>query len=113
PLAAALDATHHSSDYGDALRAAQALVSAPQDTPSARVLARMAAVHGNNFTAFSTSQSAMAREALLALPWGAEQQARFDTLARESLAQQKAIEAADTLPFEEWRQQYMAVGELG
>ena len=110
PLAAALDATHHSSDYGDALRAAQALVSAPQDTPSARVLARMAAVHGNNFTAFSTSQSAMAREALLALPWSAQQQARFDVMAQKSLAEQKAIEAADTLPFEEWRQQYMSAG---
>ncbi|OGB46875.1 MAG: glutamate--cysteine ligase [Burkholderiales bacterium RIFCSPLOWO2_12_FULL_65_40] len=110
PLAAALDATHRSSDYGDALRAAQALVSAPQDTPSARVLARMAAVHGNNFTAFSTSQSALAREALLALPWSAQQQARFDALAQQSLAEQKAIEAADTLPFEEWRQQYMSAG---
>lgn len=112
PLAAALDATHHSSDYGDALRAAQALVSAPQDTPSARVLARMAAVHGNNFTAFSTSQSAMAREALLALPWSAQQQARFDVMAQKSLAEQKAIEAADTLPFEEWRQQYMSAQGL-
>ncbi len=112
PLAAALDATHHSSDYGDALRVAQALVSAPQDTPSARVLARMAAVHGNNFTAFSTSQSAMAREALLALPWSAQQQARFDVMAQKSLAEQKAIEAADTLPFEEWRQQYMSAQGL-
>ena len=112
PLAAALDATHHSSDYGDALRAAQALVSAPQDTPSARVLARMAAVHGNNFTAFSTSQSAMAREALLALPWSAQQQARFDVMAQTSLAEQKATEAADTLPFEEWRQQYMSAQGL-
>lgn len=108
PLAAALDATHHSSDYGDALRAAQALLSAPQDTPSARVLARMAEVHGNNFTAFSTSQSAMAREALLALPWSASQQSRFDAMAEKSLADQKTIEAADTLPFEEWRQQYMS-----
>ena len=112
PLAAALDATHHSSDYGDALRAAQALVSAPQDTPSARVLARMAAVHGNNFTAFSTSQSAIARESLLALPWSAQQQARFDVMAQKSLAEQKAIEAADTLPFEEWRQQYMSAQGL-
>ena len=112
PLAAALDATHRSSDYGDALRAAHALVSAPQDTPSARVLARMAAVHGNNFTAFSTSQSAIARESLLALPWSAQQQARFDVMAQKSLAEQKAIEAADTLPFEEWRQQYMSAQGL-
>jgi glutamate--cysteine ligase len=108
PLAAALDAAHRTSDYSEALRSAQALVNAPQDTPSARVLARMAAVHGNNFSAFSTSHSAMAREALLALPWSAAQQQRFDALASQSLAQQQAIEAADTLPFEEWRLQYMS-----
>ena len=112
PLAAALDAGNATSDYGDALRAARALLEAPQETPSARVLARMADVHGNNFTAFSTSQSAMARQALLDLPWSAQQQARYEAQARESLVEQKAIEAADTLPFEEWRQQYMSTQGL-
>ena len=34
-------------------------------------------------------------------------------LAGESVAAQKAIEAADTLPFEEWRQHYMAAQGLG
>ncbi|MCM2348304.1 MAG: glutamate--cysteine ligase, partial [Acidovorax soli] len=68
---------------------------------------------GNSFTGFSTQQSALARDALLALPWSAAQQARFAALADESVAAQKAIEAADTLPFEEWRQHYMAAQGLG
>ena len=34
-------------------------------------------------------------------------------LADESWAAQKAIEAADTLGFEEWRQQYMDPSQLG
>ena len=69
--------------------------------------------HQHSFEAFARQQSMAARDGLLALPWTAEQQARYVAMADESIAAQKAIEAADTLPFEEWREQYMAVGELG
>jgi glutamate--cysteine ligase len=34
-------------------------------------------------------------------------------MAQASLAEQRAIEAADTLPFEAWRQQYLAPVRLG
>ncbi len=113
PLAAALDATHGVSDYGDALRSAQALMVAPQETPSARVLDRMAQEHDHGFSAFACQQSRMARDALLQGPWSAEQQALYEAMASTSLAAQKDIEAADSLPFEAWREQYMAVEELG
>ena len=69
--------------------------------------------HGCGFEAFARQQSIAARDALLGLPWTAEQQARYLAMADESIAAQKAIEAADTLPFEEWREQYMSVKELG
>ena len=113
PLAAALDAAHGTSDYGDALRDAQALIAAPQRTPSARVLDSIMGEHRHSFEAFARQQSVQARDALLALPWTTEQQARYLAMADASIAAQKAIEAADTLPFEEWREQYMAVKELG
>ena len=113
PLAAALDATHATTDYSAALRAAQTLMAQPSQTPSARVLECMAQVHHNSFTAFSQEQSVSARDTLLARPWSAAQQARFAALASESIAAQQALEAADTLPFEEWRQRYMAAEELG
>ena len=113
PLAAALDATHHSSDYSAALAAARTTLAHPAQTPSARVLEQMAREHGNNFTSFSTHQSAQARDALLDLPWSDGQHARFTAMAEESVAAQKAIEAADALPFEEWRQHYMAAQGLG
>ncbi|MBU4424398.1 MAG: glutamate--cysteine ligase, partial [Gammaproteobacteria bacterium] len=113
PLAAALDTTHHSTDYSAALASARATLAHPAQTPSARVLAHMAREHGNSFTSFTTRQSALARDALLDLPWSDTQQARFAALADESVAAQKAIEAADTLPFEEWRQHYMAAQGLG
>ena len=101
------------SDYGDALRGAQALMASPQNTPSARVLDRMAREHGHGFSAFACQQARMARDVLLQEPWSAEQQARYVAMANHSLAAQKDIEAADSLPFEAWREQYMAVEELG
>ncbi|MCW8181504.1 glutamate--cysteine ligase [Verminephrobacter eiseniae] len=113
PLAAALDASHGSDDYGAALHAARALMTAPASTPSARVLDASERRHGCNFEDFARRQSIAARDLLLALPWSAGQQARYLALADESVAAQKAIEAADTLPFEAWREQYMAVAGLG
>lgn len=113
PLAAALDAAHDCGDYSAALREARALLQTPDTTPSARVLQAMVQQHGSSFEAFAFHQSAAARDALLALPWTADQQARYVAMSEESIAAQKAIEAADTLPFETWREQYMAVEGLG
>ena len=108
PLAAALDASSGGTDYRAALQQAQALLAHPEDTPSARVLERMQAEHGQSFSSFTTQQSQQARDHLLALPWQAAQQARYEALARQSIEAQKAIEAADSLPFEEWRQRYVS-----
>ena len=113
PLAAALDAAHGTQDYSAALRDARALMAAPERTPSARVLGSIVQDHQRSFEAFARQQSMAARDALLGLPWSAAQQARYVALADESIAAQKALEAADTLPFEAWREQYMAVSELG
>ena len=113
PLAAALEATHETDDYSAALRDARALMSAPERTPSARVLDSIVQSHQHSFEAFARQQSMAARDALLALPWTAEPQAHYVTMADESIVVQKAIEAADMLPFEDWREQYMAVEQLG
>ena len=113
PIAAALDAAHGGSDYGQALAAAQATMAAPQATPSAHVLAEIVQQHESDFTAFACARSRTARDVLLAQPWTEAQQQRYTQLAEQSLAQQQAIEAADTLPFEAWREQYMAVDQLG
>ncbi len=113
PLAAALDATHGCTDYSAALREARALMQAPERTPSARVLDTMVREHASSFESFAFHQSELARDTLLGLPWTAEQQARYLAMSEESIAAQKAIEAADTLPFEAWREQYMAVEGLG
>ncbi|CAM3902615.1 glutamate--cysteine ligase [Paracidovorax anthurii] len=109
PIATALDAAQGTQAHAAALALARERLERPAATPSARVLARMAEAHGQSFTGFALAQSEAARDALLALPWSDTQQARHERLAADSLAEQKAIEAADTLDFEAWRERYMAI----
>jgi len=113
PIAATLDQAQGTGDYGQALRQAQAVLADSALAPSARVLAAMQAQPGCGFEAFSFARSEQARDRLLALPWTAAQQAHYEALAAQSLADQKDIEAQDSLPFEDWRQQYMDPRQLG
>jgi glutamate--cysteine ligase len=113
PIAEKLDAAQGGNSYGDALRAAGAALDQPEALPSARVLAAVVKEHGSSFVAFARAQSAKTRETLLGLPFSAAQQAAFEELTRQSIAEQKKIEAADTLPFEIYRQQYVSPERLG
>ena len=53
------------------------------------------------------------RDALLARPYAAAVDEHFAALARESVDEQKRQETADTLPFEDFRQQYLSPEQLG
>ncbi|MBB1598904.1 glutamate--cysteine ligase [Variovorax sp. UMC13] len=113
PIAAALDAAHGGSAYADAVHAALNGLRDPHSLPSARVLAAMAAEHGNSFTSFVRAQSEATRQALLTQPFAPEDQARFAQESADSIGAQKDIEAADTMPFEVYRQQYVSPARLG
>ncbi|RZJ24951.1 MAG: glutamate--cysteine ligase [Haliea sp.] len=113
PIALALDAAHQTSDYGDALRSAKVLLEDPGLLPSSRVLAVMEKDFDNSFLAFTAAQSQQIRAKLLALPFSAGQQAKFAAMSQQSQEDQKAIEAADTMPFEIYRQQYLSPERLG
>ncbi len=112
PMAQALDDAHGSRDYSAALNAAGAALQQPSQLPSARVLETMAAAHDNSYVRFVRVQSLQTQQALLDLPWSPEQQARFEAMAQASLADQRAIEAADTMPFEAFRQNYVSPARL-
>lgn len=112
-VAQALDAAHATTDYGDALRAGQALLDAPELLPSARVLESMARDYQNSFLGFGVGHSQATRTKMLALPFSSAQQARYAAMSEQSVKDQQAIEAADTLPFENYRQQYIAPERLG
>jgi len=112
PIAAALDAAHGGSDYQAALSGALAVLAQPAELPSARVLATMAAEFDNSYVAFIRAMSERTRAKLLVLPWTEAQAARYAAMAEASIAEQHRIEAADTMPFEQYRQAYLSPERL-
>ncbi|MFM7533135.1 MAG: glutamate--cysteine ligase [Rubrivivax sp.] len=107
PIAARLDAQQHTDAHVQALALARGRLADPARTPSARALAAITAEHGGCFRHFGRSRSQAVREALLAAPIDPEVTQRLQRAAQESLAEQRRRELADTLPFEDYRVQYL------
>ena len=94
-----------------ACRRPRHMLADPALTPSARVLSDLR-THGNSYRDFARAWSTRHRESLRAMPLPAQAASRFEQLAAESIEEQRAIEAADTLPFEQYRQRYLAPERL-
>ena len=112
PLAAQLDAALGGNACREAHALAAAMLAEPALTPSARVLAAMAANHSNSYTAFALAQSRTHRAALSALPLHPDVAQRYAAMTVESLALQKRMEERDQVPFEDWRRQYLSLEKL-
>jgi glutamate--cysteine ligase len=108
-VAAALDDAYRTGAHRDVLSAASAAIADSSATPSARVLREMEQSHERPHLRFGLAQSLRHRRHLLALPWSASADARHAHLAEEARAAQRQIEAADTVPFETYRRQYLAL----
>ena len=113
PIAAALDRVHGGSAYRDGVAAAAAALREPELVPSARVLSTLLKDFDGSYVRFVCAQSAQTHQALLALPQSPGLLERFAALALTSLAEQRATEAGDSLPFEQYRQRYLAPERLG
>ena len=111
-LATALDAAHGTSDYSVALAGATVGLNDASTLPSARILAAMAKDHENSFVQFVRAQSEKTKAYFQGLPFSSEQQAHFKQLSQQSLADQKKIEASDSMPFEQYREQYVSADRL-
>lgn len=112
PIADALDALHGGQGYRQACESAAAALRDPSTLPSARVVAAMQQDLAGGHMGFVLAQSAQTHQALMALSLPADLQAHFERQAQVSLTEQASIEAADTLPFEAFRQDYMAASHL-
>ena len=112
PIAAALDAPNGGNAHCEALASAVAALNDSAATPSARVLEAMARDHDNSYVRFVLAHSLAHRDVILEMPFPAEIAERFARLADESVTEQRRIEAADTLPFEAYRQLYLAAFRL-
>jgi glutamate--cysteine ligase len=108
PIATALDRANGGNACREALASAKAALANPEITPSARVLQAMEREHGNSFIRFGLARSRANRDAIMALPLAPDVEQRFARMAQESVKEQKRLEAADMLPFEAFRQVYLA-----
>jgi glutamate--cysteine ligase len=73
----------------------------------------MARDHDNSYVRFVLALSLAHRKALRGLPLPRAVEERLTRLARDSLAEQERIEAADRVPFEAYRRQYLSPELLG
>jgi len=117
PIAAALDRAaadaNGGSAYRDALAAAKAALKDFDALPSTRVLLETDLNHDKSFPAFVLAQSERQRRMLLEQPLSPQAAARYERQAAESLREQREREAANDLPFEAFRQQYLAQDLMG
>lgn len=106
--ATALDAAHGTSDlHRQALASQRAKLEDVRLTPSARVLQSLREEQ-LSFHAFALRQSERHAEWFRSRPLGAAEQAAFEQAARDSLAAQAALEAAQEGSFDEYVARYMA-----
>ena len=94
PIAQLLDESNGTDEHAKSLVAQQAKIDNSALTPSAQVLASMTE-HKEGFTAFSFRQSQAHAEYFRSEPLGTEEQSNFETLARNSIAQQAEMEQAE------------------
>jgi glutamate--cysteine ligase len=93
--------------YCDALLRQRAKIADPDLTPSARMLAEMDQ-NKEEFYHFALRKSRQHQQWFAERPLDHASLEKFGRLARESIEKQHAIEAADTIPFEVFLQNYFA-----
>lgn len=106
-VAGILDGCEPDRRYSSALAAQREVAADPERTPSARMLNEMRD-NQESFFEFAMRKSEEHRKAYLAQPLPPEREMFFREAAERSLAEQRAIEAADTLSFEEYVERYFA-----
>ncbi|MCC5947242.1 MAG: NAD(P)-binding domain-containing protein [Nitriliruptoraceae bacterium] len=104
--AAALDAAHGGDDHARAVAAQLGRIRDPEQTPSARILRAM---RDGPVPFFRFAMDASERHArhFRDHPLDPASQSRFQEQSAESLRRQSEIEAADSMDFATYRQQYI------
>jgi glutamate--cysteine ligase len=107
PFAQALDSSEQGTPYQDSLHAQLEAIADPEQTSSARVLREMNENEEGYFH-FAQRMSLQHKRYFLGLGEDAERFAQFKQDVTRSLADQQAIEAADTLSFDDFLTWYFA-----
>ena len=112
PMATELDRLHGGTSHAEALQIAEQRLRGLAQLPSAQVLQTMHEQHDDSYVRFTLAQSAVARNAMLELPLSEEAEARLRRMAQASQARQTELEIAQQLPFEQYRERYLAPERL-
>jgi len=112
PIAQQLDATLGGSDYASAVESAVHALRHPDTLPSARVLRELTDNFDGSFVAFVNAQSVKTRQAMLDAELSPAVREQYAQQARKSLDDQRQIEAADTMPFDIYLQEYLSPRHL-
>ena len=113
PIAEKLDEVLGGEGHRAAWQSAAAALKDHSRLPSAKVVAALEHDQGTSGHAgFAHDRSAQARETLLTADLHEAQRLSFEQQAAASLDEQARIEAADTLPFETFRVDYMSPSHL-
>jgi glutamate--cysteine ligase len=107
PFAVVLDETEDGTPYQQALQDQRAAVADPGKTLSAQVLAAMRK-HGEGYFHFAKRMSKQHQRYFLALEEDAAQFKVFSETVRQSLQQQRALEAANHESFDDYLKNYFA-----
>jgi len=107
PLAEALDAAKGGEAHAEALEAARRQLADLTSLPSSRVLAAIQRDGQGSYTRFVRGCAEAIRRNMLDRPLAPAVEARMHAEAAASLAEQARIEAADSEPFEVFRQRYV------
>ncbi len=105
PICALLDSGETAPVYAAALAEQVAALADPDRTPSARMLAEMRS-SGENFFRCARRLSEQHRRYFESRPLAEDRELFFTEAAQRSLQEQRAIEAADVISFDEFLQQY-------
>jgi len=118
PIAQRLDAvagketSHAAGLHGAALDYAIDTLHHPEKLPAARVLASMQNDFGGSFGRFGLAQAQRLKASAAAAPLTAAQTLAMQAQALQSLRDQAAVEAADSLPFDQYLSQYLSPARL-
>jgi glutamate--cysteine ligase len=107
PLCTLLDGEDPQRPYSHSLATQRAALDDPDRTPSARVLGEMRA-NGESFFSFAKRLSEAHRASFLAHPLPKTTESAMQSEAEASLREQTAIEASDTLSFEDYLHRYFS-----
>ncbi len=105
-VAEVIDRQEDNDSYAESVRLMQGMVANVDETPSARVLADLQETK-NSFFEYSLSLAKRHRDYFGAIaPLDDAQKRVLETEASESIARQQAIEASDSIDFDEYLQRY-------